>query len=114
MFPKVQFIATTHSPLFVLGMAQTFGEDGFALYRMPQGQQISPEEFTEFGDAYQAFAATSKFSDDVRAAVKAAQSPILYPEGKTDVQYLMRAAELLSQQPRFRKSKSMKEGAVAT
>ena len=98
MFPKVQFIVTTHSPLFVLGMAQTFGEDGFALYRMPQGQQISPEEFTEFGDAYQAFAATSKFSDDIRAAVKATQSPILYPEGKTDVQYLMRAAEILSQQ----------------
>ena len=98
MFPKVQFIVTTHSPLFVLGMAQTLGEDGFALYRMPQGQQISAEEFTEFGDAYKAFTTTSKFSDDVRAAVKAAHSPILYLEGKTDVQYLRRAAELLGQQ----------------
>ena len=95
MFPKVQFIVTTHSPLFVLGMAQTYGEDGFALYRLPQGQQISPEEFTEFGDAYQAFATTSKFSDDIRAAVKEAQSPILYMEGKTDIQYLNRATELL-------------------
>ena len=69
MFPNVQFIATTHSPLFVLGMVQSYGENGFALYRMPQGQQISPEEFTEFGDAYRAFTATSKFSDDIRAAV---------------------------------------------
>ena len=94
-FPRVQFIVTTHSPLFVLGIARTFGEDGFALYRMPQGQQISPEEFTEFGDAYQAFTATSKFSDDIRTAVRDAQSPILYMEGKTDVQYLIRAADLL-------------------
>ena len=99
MFPKVQFIVTTHSPLFVLGMTQTFGEDGFTLLRLPQGQQISPEEFTEFGDAYQAFTATSKFSDDIRTAVGNAQSPILYMEGKSDVQYLIRAADLLGQNP---------------
>ena len=94
-FPKVQFIVTTHSPLFVLGMAQTFGEDGFALYRMPQGQQISPEEFAEFASAYQAFATTSRFSDDIRMAVRNAQIPILYVEGTTDVKYLRKAAELL-------------------
>ena len=97
MFPKVQFIVTTHSPLFVLGLAQTFGEDGFALYRMPQGDQISPEEFTEFGDAYRAFASTRIFSDDIRTAVRNSQTPILYLEGKTDVQYIRRAAELLGQ-----------------
>ena len=98
MFPKVQFVVTTHSPLFVLGMAQTFGEDGFAIYRLPQGQQISPEEFTEFGDTYHAFTATSKFSDDIRSAVRGAQAPILYMEGKTDVQYLGKAAELLGKE----------------
>ena len=74
MFPRVQFVVTTHSPLFVLGMKQLFGEDGFALYRLPQGQQISPEEFNEFENAYQAFAATSRFSDDMRAAIENAQN----------------------------------------
>ena len=98
MFPKLQFIVTTHSPLFVLGLAQTYGEDGFALYRMPQGQQISPEEFTEFGDAYRAFTTTSKFSDDIRVAVRDAQSPILYMEGKTDIQYLKKSAALLGKE----------------
>ena len=97
LFPKVQFIVTTHSPLFILGMAQTLGENGFGLYRMPQGQRISPEEFTEFGEAYRAFTSTSKFSDDIRTAVSNAQTPILYLEGKTDVQYIRRAAELLGQ-----------------
>ena len=76
-------------------MQQAFGEDGFALYRMPRGQQISPEEFTEFGDAYRAFSGTSKFSDDVRMAIRGAQGPILYLEGTTDVRYLKQAAELL-------------------
>ena len=95
MFPKVQFIVTTHSPLFVLGLAQTYGEDGFALYRMPQGQRINPEEFTEFGEAYQAFTATSKFSDDIRTAVQNAQNPFLYVEGTTDEKYLLRASQLL-------------------
>ena len=95
MFPKVQFIVTTHSPLFVLGMAQTFGQDGFALYRLPQGQQISPEEFSEFASAYQAFAATSKFSDDIRTAILNAKTPILYVEGTIDVKYIRKAGELL-------------------
>ena len=98
MFPKVQFIVTTRSPLFVLGMVQAFGEEGFGLYRMPQGQQISPEEFSEFGDAYRAFAETSKFSDDVRAAVKNAQKTFLYVEGTTDERYLRKATEFLGQQ----------------
>ena len=97
MFPKVQFIVTTHSPLFVLGMKNSFGEDGFALYRLPQGQQISPEEFSEFESAYKSFAATSKFADDVRMAIQRAQKPIICLEGDTDVKYLRRAAELLDQ-----------------
>ena len=96
MFPKVQFIVTTHSPLFVLGMRAIFGEDGFVLYRLPQGQQISPEEFSEFGEAYRAFTTTARFSDDIRAALEGAQKPIVFVEGTVDEKYLRRASELLS------------------
>ena len=95
MFPKVQFIVTTHSPLFVLGMSKIFGEDGFALYRVPDGQQISPEDFSEFGSAYEVYRSSIAFSDDVRQAVKNAQRPILYMEGDTDITYLWKAAALL-------------------
>lgn len=95
MFPNVQFVVTTHSPLFVLGMKNIYGEDGFALYRLPHGQQISPEEFSEFESAYQSFTETIKFSDDIRTAIKNAQKPIVFAEGVTDVKYLQRAAELL-------------------
>ena len=95
MFPKVQFVVTTHSPLFVLGMDRLLGEDGFAVYRLPEGQQISPEEFSEFGDAYQAFAGTTKHSRELQAAIENAQKPIAFVEGKTDIKYIQKAAELL-------------------
>ena len=98
MFPRVQFIVTTHSPLFVLGMKQLFGEDGFALYRLPQGQQISPEEFNEFESAYQLLTTTRRFSDDMRAAIENAQNPVVYVEGVTDQEYIRKAAELLDRQ----------------
>ena len=97
MFPNVQFVVTTHSPLFVLGMKTLYGEDGFALYRLPHGQQISPEEFSEFEIAYQSFTKTIKFSDDIQTAIENAQKPIVFAEGATDVKYLQRAFCLIGQ-----------------
>ena len=94
MFPKVQFVVTTHSPLFVLGMNKIFGDAGFAIYSLPEGQPISPEEFSEFGAAYQAFTETRQFNKDIRREIENAQKPIVFVEGKTDVQYITKAAEL--------------------
>lgn len=98
IFPNVQFLVTTHSPLFILGMKKVFGEDGFALYRLPQGQQIGTEEFTEFTDAYKAFTETSKFSDEIQTAIKNARKPLVFVGGKTDREYLLKASELLGQE----------------
>ena len=98
MFPLVQFIITSHSPLFVLGMGKAFGENGFALYRLPQGEQISSEEFSEFGSAYKSFTETRKFLNDVKEAIKEAQKPVVFVDGETDVKYLQKAATLLGRQ----------------
>lgn len=95
MFPNVQFIVTTHSPLFVLGMNKIFGEQGFVIHRLPSGAQISPEEFSEFESAYQAFTETNKFSGDIRTAIEDAKKPVVFMEGKTDVAYVSKAAHLL-------------------
>ena len=94
-FPNVQFVVTTHSPLFALGMEREFGVDGFRLYRMPEGHHISPEEFGEFERAYQVFTDTAAFSTDVLSAIKQSRKAIVFVDGATDVQYLRRAAELL-------------------
>ena len=98
MFPKVQFIVTTHSSLFVLGMQKALGEDGFSLYQLPQGQQISPEEFSEFGDAYQAFTTTRTFNNDMRAVIEESQKPIVFIEGTTDQRYIENASSVLSKE----------------
>ena len=68
MFPNVQFVVTTHSPLFVLGMRQVFGEEGFAICQLPDGQQITPEEFSEFGEAYRSFSTSRTFAKDIKEA----------------------------------------------
>ena len=98
LFPKVQFILTTHSPLVVLGMAQAFDQTGIALYRLPEATLISPEEFSEFGVAYAAFKDTVAFSDDLHSSIANTLKPILFVEGVTDVRYIQRAATLLDRQ----------------
>lgn len=95
MFPRVQFVMTTHSPLFVLGMAKMLGQDGFVVYDLPTGSMVGPEEFDEFGEAFRAFKASREFSDEVRARVEQSQQPLLYVDGSTDCDYLRRAADLL-------------------
>lgn len=98
LFPKIQFILTTHSPLFVLGMQREFGDDGFDLFEMPTGAKITAERFREFGRAYETFTQTKKFEDDLKAnletKMKAMSKPKVYVEGKTDVQYIKKALEL--------------------
>ena len=94
IFPGVQFIVTTHSPLFVLGMERHYGPDGFALYHLPEAVAISPEDFSEFGDAYRAFSDTRTFTTEIREAISSATTPVVIVEGATDIDYLQRAAAL--------------------
>ena len=75
-------------------MNKVFGEDGFGLYHLPSGQQISPEEFGEFESAYQSLTETRKYSDDIRTAVENARKPIVFLEGDTDRKYFQKACEL--------------------
>ncbi len=98
MFPNVQFVVTTHSPLFVLGMQRILGKDGFDVYRLPEGRRINPEEFSEFGSAYRALTETARFSSDMRAAIAGAQRPIVFVEGATDQLYIEKAAKLLTKE----------------
>ena len=98
LFPKVQFIVTSHSPLFILGMKNVFGEGGFALHRMPGGEEIDPEDFSEFQEAYNSFSETSRFRKEVRTAIEGATKPVIFVEGTTDKKYIERAAELLGRQ----------------
>lgn len=94
MFPRVQFIITTHSPLFVLGLRSALRDTGFGLYRLPQGQRIAAEEFSEFGDAYRVFRKTNTHRAALEESVRRAETPLVLVDGTTDIQYLLRAMAL--------------------
>lgn len=95
LFPKVQFIMTSHSPLFLLGLESHLGNDQFTIVNLPDGNIITPTLFSEFGDAYEAFKNTLEFNKDVEKAIQESQKPLLYVEGDYDTRYLKKAAELL-------------------
>lgn len=94
LFPKIQFIITTHSPLFVLGMQEEFKDDGFDLLEMPNGTRISAERFSEFQKAYETFTKTKTFEENISNRINSMLKPTIFVEGKTDVKYIKRAIEI--------------------
>lgn len=96
-FPNVQFIITSHSPLFLVGLDQKLGTDGFAALQMPTAEPISIAEFSEFAAAYEAFAQTERHKAEIQKIIEINQRPIVFVEGDYDIRYLRRAAELLNQ-----------------
>lgn len=98
LFPKVQFIITTHAPLFLLGMVETFGENGFDVYEMPIASKITVERFSEFHKAFEYLQATQSYQSEVAAAVKRASGQkkvLVITEGSTDWKHMKAAYEKL-------------------
>ncbi|NER93717.1 MAG: AAA family ATPase [Symploca sp. SIO1B1] len=98
MFPKVQFILTTHSPLFLLGMKAKFGEEGFDVLELPSGNIISIEEFKEFQSAFEYYQDSSTFKRKIEAELEKSKKPVIFVEGDYDIKYLKKAASLLGEE----------------
>lgn len=94
-FPNVQFIITTHSPLFLLGMEERLGIDGFKIINMPDGEVVSASDFSEFTAAYETFKQTQLHRQEIANTLKANSRPIVFVEGDYDIRYITKAAELL-------------------
>jgi hypothetical protein len=97
-FPKVQFIVTTHSPLFLLGIQNKFNENGYHVLEVPTCQEIGVETFSEFENAYKQFKETEKFNNDINNAILSSKKPIVFVEGDYDIRYLNKAAALLEKE----------------
>lgn len=80
-FPNVQFVITTHAPLFLIGMEEKFGEDGFDVINMPAGVKVSPCDFSEFTAAYNAFRETAKHRDEIAKQLESSAKPVVFVEG---------------------------------
>ena len=102
LFPKIQFIITTHSPLFLLGMEEQFGTEGFEIYEMPQGLKINAERFSEFQKAYTYLTNTQQYERDIYDAVSNEQDKMLIvTEGTTDWKHMKAAYNKLSRMPEY-------------
>ena len=97
LFPKVQFIVSSHSPLFLLGMEETFEADRFAIIELPEGTPISSERFTEFGNAFEFYQNTGRFEKEIKQRFADMTKPVVLTEGKTDAKYIQAALRLLGE-----------------
>jgi hypothetical protein len=94
LFPKIQFIITTHSPMFLLGMQQFFGTSGFDIIEMPEATPISVENFSEFRDLFTAVSETMTYLSSIKQEIEKSHLPIVFFEGDYDVKYLTKTIEL--------------------
>lgn len=98
VFPKVQFILTTHSPLFLLGMQEKFGENGFQIVSLPTGSRLSAMDFSELSAAYDAFRMTDQHRQEIQKVLIENARPIVFVEGDYDIRYINKAAELFGKE----------------
>lgn len=104
LFPKVQFIITSHSPLFLLGLKDKFGEENIDIFEMPDAHKILTEDFSEFGKAYQYYSDSQVHKKDIRNAIESSQEkikPLIITEGSTDWKHMKAAFNALRNDDRY-------------
>ena len=95
MFPNVQFVMSSHSPLFALAMEKRFGAQGMRNFDLDTGAYTSASAFSEFAAAFDAIAETEQFENRVLSRAQAPGQPLVLLEGETDPLYIRRAADAL-------------------
>ena len=95
LFPRIQFLLSSHSPLFLLGMEREFGADGATIIDMPSGTPIRSEAYAEFGRALEVLKETQAFAAAIENAAGTPGKLLVLLEGETDPIYMRTAAEVL-------------------
>lgn len=98
LFPKIQFIISAHSPIFLLGMEKEFGEENYNIIEMPSGNSINVERFNEFMKSYEYYTKTKIFEESINNRLKINNKPLVLTEGETDPMYIKTALELLGKE----------------
>ncbi|MGE8366025.1 AAA family ATPase [Cupriavidus sp.] len=94
MLPNVQFVMSTHSPFFLLGLAKD-GDQNVDIYDFPTGVPIAASEFSEFRTGYDVFVEKNQQFllgfENLRKKISNDNRPLLITEGKTDWKHLKAA-----------------------
>ena len=91
LFPKVQFIVSSHSPLFLLGMEKRFGADRVTILEMPEAERINSERYSEFGKAFEYYQSTERFGEEIKQRFASGTRPLVLTEGSLDPRYIQAA-----------------------
>lgn len=94
-FPKIQFIISSHSPFFTLGMERTFSPDGVRVLELPSGMPVIAEAYGEFQKALNTLKDTKSFTRIIQNELKSSEAPIIFIAGETDIKYFRTAARVL-------------------
>lgn len=84
LFPKIQFILSTHSPLTLLGLEKAFGEDGVEILELPSGFKTCAETYSEFQSAFNMLSETNRFKLYIEERLSLSTIPAILTEGKSD------------------------------
>ena len=95
LFPKIQFIVSSHSPFFLLGMNDNFGEKCQFLH-LPNGTILNDiEHFEEIRNCYSlidnGYEKLEKNYEDYKNRVVNLTKPLIITEGKTDWKHIKNA-----------------------
>lgn len=108
LFPKIQFILSTHSPFFLLGIQEELlGK--YTTLNMPSGDEIDLNNFSEIKQAYAVFKnGIEKIQNEIINLnieiknLKAQNRDIIITEGKTDWMHLKAALRKLKEQGKMK------------
>lgn len=104
IFTGIQFIVSSHSPFFLLGMKESFG-DRCEFLNLPEGIINNLDNFYEIKNLYELvyedYEKTLFELKKHREKLIDIQKPLVITEGKTDWKHLKNALDIFKQQGKF-------------
>jgi len=105
LFPKVQFIVTSHSPFLNMGLADKAPERTVIVDLDNGGVLTTPTNNEVYQDTYEMFLnERNHFAEEyerVNGMLKQLTRPVVITEGKTDIKHILKAMEMLGIERHF-------------
>ena len=105
LFPRIQFIVSSHSPFLNMGLgdechenAHIFDLDNGGIMTKPTNNDVYQDTYELFLNEKNVFAAEY---EKVNEQLKSLTRPVVITEGKTDIKHILKAMQKLGIEPRF-------------
>ena len=99
LFPNVQFIVSSHSPFYGMGMAETMSEKTQIIDLDNNGICTSPTKNDQYLEVYNMMIEENdrfaKKFNKLEEEISRLRNPIVITEGKTDIKHILKAKEKL-------------------